>query len=120
MADEIEPSAQWRPEAVLARLQAQSAKGEPLSVQVSLSDGVDETDVARLADEITQGAAHVTGAAAGSYHVGRVFPLAKSFSVQADKPDIFREILKHRDVKSLIESQQPDILPKPLDRRVIE
>lgn len=120
MVDEIEPSPQWRPEAVLGRLQAQSTKGEPLRVQVSLSDAIDETEVARLADEITRGAAQSSGATAGSYRVGRVFPHAKSFSVQADKPDIFREMLKHGDVKSLIDSQQSDILPRPLDRRLVE
>jgi hypothetical protein len=43
--------------------------------------------------------------------------LARSFSVTTDKPDIFKSIAKSDEVKSILESEQFDILPKPLNRR---
>jgi hypothetical protein len=39
--------------------------------------------------------------------------LAKSFSISSDIPNVFEAIAKRGEVKTILESAQPDILPKP-------
>jgi hypothetical protein len=45
--------------------------------------------------------------------------VAKSFSVTSDVPHVFDAIAKRGDVKSILESVQSDILPKPLNKKEI-
>ena len=49
--------------------------------------------------------------------VGKIHRLAKSFSVTSDVPHVFDAIAKRDDVKSILESVQSDILPKPLNKK---
>jgi len=115
MADPVE-SPQWRAEAVLKRLQERAWDGQPVSVQVFMSESVKPGDILSKAEEIVRDAAKKSGLPSHAVRVGKVFPLARSFSVVADKPDAFKAIVDSKDVKSIVESEQTDILPKPLNR----
>jgi hypothetical protein len=117
MADPVESSPQWRPEAVLKRLRDKASDGQPVSAQIFMSDSVNPDDIVQKAHEIVKAAANKAGLSADSAWVGKIFPLARSFSVTTDKPDIFKSIAKSDEVKSILESEQSDILPKPLNRR---
>jgi hypothetical protein len=117
MADPVESSPQWRAEAVLKRLKEKTSDGRPASAQVFVSDIVGADDIAKTAHEIVKNAASEAGLSADSAQVGKIFPLARSFSVTTDKPDIFESIVRSKKVKSILESEQSDILPKPLNRR---
>jgi hypothetical protein len=117
MADPVESSPQWRADAVLKRLQESASKGQPVSAQVFMSGSVSPDDIARKAQEIVNKAADEAGVSRDAVRVGKIFPLAKSFSVTSDKPDIFRSIVNSNEVNSILESEQSDILPKPVNRR---
>lgn len=116
MADPVESSPQWRAEAVVKRLKDKALDGQPVSAQIFMSDSVSPDDIVQKAHEIVTAAANKAGVSADSARVGKVFPLARSFSVTTDNPDIFKSIAKSDEVKSILESEQSDILPKPLNR----
>jgi hypothetical protein len=115
MADPVE-SPQWQADAVLKRLQERASDGQPVSVQVFMSESVKPGDISSKAEEIVRDAAKNSGLPSDAIRVGKIFPLARSFSVVADNPDAFKAIVDSKDVKSILESEQPDILPKPLNR----
>jgi hypothetical protein len=52
---------------------------------------------------------------ADAIKLGKVYRLAKSFSVSSDVPAVFDALAKRGEVKSILESEQSDILPKPLN-----
>ena len=116
MTNSIEASLQWRPDVVLKRLQDKGSDGRPVSAQVFMSQSVEPGDLSSKAHEIVEAAALVSGLSPGAVRVGKVFPLARSFSVSADSPNAFTAIVNNKDVSSILESEQPDIMPKPLDR----
>lgn len=116
MADPAESSPQWRAEAVVKRLKDKASDGQPVSAQIFMSDSVSLNDIEQKANEIVKAAAIKAGLSADSATVGKIFPLARSFSVTTDKPDIFKSIANSDEVKSILESEQSDILPKPLNR----
>ncbi len=117
MADPIESSPQWQADAVVKRLKEKASDGRPASAQVFISDSVGPEHIATKAHEIVKSAASKAGLSTDAAQVGKIFPLARSFSVTTDKPDIFEFIVKSGEVKSILESEQSDILPKPLNRR---
>jgi hypothetical protein len=117
MADPVESSPQWLADAVVKRLQEKASKGQPVSAQVFMSESVGPNDIVQKAHEIVKNAVSEAGLSADSARVGKIFPLARSFSVTTDKPDIFKSIVKSDEVKSILESEQSDILPTPLNRR---
>ena len=51
--------------------------------------------------------------AADAIKIGKVYRSAKSFSLSTDVPGVFDAIAKRGEVKSILESEQHDILPKP-------
>jgi hypothetical protein len=117
MAEPVESSPQWQAEAVLKRLKEKALDGQPMSVQVFISNSVSPEDIALKAHEIVKNATSDAGLSSGAAQVGKIFPLARSFSVTTNKPEIFKSISMSNDVKSILESEQSDILPKPVNRR---
>jgi hypothetical protein len=67
--------------------------------------------------EIVDNASASLNLAANAVTVGKIHRLAKSFSVTSDVAHVFDAIAKRDDVKSILESVQSDILPKPLNKK---
>jgi hypothetical protein len=65
------------------------------------------------------GATAALGLEAGAIKLNKVHPFARSFSVTASAPEAFEEIMKRDEVKSVLESAQGDILPKPVPRKTV-
>ncbi len=116
MADPVESSPQWRPEAVLRRLKDEASDGQPVSAQVFMSDSVSPDEIVQKAHEIVNAATSKAGLSADSARVGNILILSKSFSVTTGNPDIFKSIASSHEVKSIIDSKQDDIFPRPLNR----
>ncbi len=115
MADPTE-SPRWKADAVIKRLQEQASGGQPVSVQVFMSESINPNEISSVADKIVRDAAEKSGVPSDAVRVGKVFPLARSFSVVVDNPNALRVIVDNKDVKSILESEQADIFPKPLNR----
>jgi hypothetical protein len=113
MNDKIKPSPQWKADAVIKRLHETTSPGQPSSVQVFLNDEVSANDVPQKAQEIVKDASVSLNLPADAVKLGKTFRSAKSFSMSSDIPSVFEMIAKRRDVKTILESAQPDILPKP-------
>jgi hypothetical protein len=113
MSHKIEPSPQWEADAVIKRLHETTSPGQPSSVQVFLNDEVSANDVPQKAQEIVKDASVSLNLPEGAVKLGKTFRSAKSFSISSDIPSVFETIAKRRDVKTILESAQPDILPKP-------
>jgi hypothetical protein len=107
-------SPEWAPQAVVDRLRARTAGGRPASVQVFMNEDVRPEDLPAKAEEIVTAAGASLGLGPGSVRVGRIHKLAKSFSVTSDQPQVFEAIANRSDVKAIVESEQSDILPKPV------
>jgi hypothetical protein len=116
MSDDSKSSANWSSDAVVARLRQAASKG-PVSAQVFLSDDVVAGELPSRAEEIVAAAAASLNLAPDDVKLGKVHRLAKSFSVTSGSPDLFERIATRDDVKSILESAQPDILPRPSDTR---
>ena len=114
MAEKNQASPEWAPQAVVDRLRAKTAGGQPASVQVFVNEDVAAEDLPAKANEIVEAANASLGLAPGSVRIGKVHKLAKSFSVTSDQPQVFEAIANRGDVKAILESEQPDILPKPV------
>ncbi|CAN5201487.1 hypothetical protein BH10PSE6_BH10PSE6_25790 [soil metagenome] len=114
MARHPKSSSEWTQKAVVERLRAKTAGGRSASAQVFMSDAVAAEDLSAKAKEIVETANASLGLAPGTVRVGRVHRLAKSFSVTSDQPEIFANIASRYEVKSLLDSEQTDILPKPV------
>ncbi|WP_445219489.1 hypothetical protein ACKWRH_04535 [Bradyrhizobium sp. Pa8] len=113
MTDKTKPSPEWEGKAVVNRLRQATKPGQPSSVQVFLNDDVAASDLPEKAREIVTDMSARLDLPANAIKLGKVFRLAKSFSVSTDVPDVFDALARHGDVKSILESVQPDILPKP-------
>jgi hypothetical protein len=114
MAKDTKSSSEWTQKAVVERLRAKTAGGRPASVQVFMSEAVAAEDLPAKAKEIVETANASLGLAPGTVQVGKVHRLAKSFSVTSDQPEIFANIASRDEVKSILDSEQADILPKPV------
>ena len=112
-----QPSAQWEPKNVLKRLRKATASGQSASVQVFVNDAVAADELQDKAKQIVDDAAAAAGLEAGAVRLNKVHPLAKSFSVTASSPEVFEAIMKRDEVKTILESAQSDIYPKPVKRK---
>lgn len=113
MSDKTKPSPEWEGDAVARRLRETTRPGRPSAVQVFLNDEVSASDLPEKAKEIVSDMSTSLNLPADAIKLGKVFRSAKSFSVSTDRPDVFDALAKRGDVKSILESEQPDILPKP-------
>jgi hypothetical protein len=113
MNDETKPSPRWEGDAVVRRLRQATKPGRPSAVQVFLNDDVSANDLPEKAKEIVTAMSASLNLPANAIKLGKVFRSAKSFSVSTDIADVFDALAKRGDVKSILESEQPDILPKP-------
>jgi hypothetical protein len=115
MSDKTKASQEWESQAVADRLSKTTAPGRPSSFQVFLTDDVSADDLPAKAQEIVDAASESLNLSADAVKIGKVHRLAKSFSVTTDAPNLFHAIAKRNEVKTLLESAQPDILPKPVN-----
>jgi hypothetical protein len=114
MMPEPKTSAQWTAGSVVSRLKQKLSGGHPVSVQVFLVDK--GGDLSARALEIVEQSQVQAGLSGDSAEVGKVFRLANSFSVSSNKLKFFETLGIRPEVKSLIESEQPDIFPRPVLR----
>jgi hypothetical protein len=115
MSDKTKASPEWESQAVADRLRQSTAPGRPSSVQVFLTDDVPADQLSAKAQEIIKEASASLDLPADALKLGKLHRLAKSFSLSSDVPTVFDAIAKRSDVKSLLESEQSDILPRPRD-----
>jgi hypothetical protein len=115
MKDKIETSLEWESEAVVKRLQETTSPRQPSYVNVFLTDDVAPSDFAEKAKEIVSDASERLNLPADAVKIGKMYRLAKSFSISSDVPKGFDTIANHSDVKTIRESAQADILPQPRD-----
>jgi hypothetical protein len=108
-------SPEWESAAVVRRLHQTTAPGRPSAVQVFLHDEVPASDLSEKAKEIVTSTSASLNIPADAIKLGKVYRLAKSFSVSSDVPAVFDALAKRGEVKSILESEQSDILPKPLN-----
>lgn len=113
MNDKTKASPEWEAKAVVDRLRETTSPGQPSSVQVFLNDDVSANDLPEKAKEIVKHACESLNIPADAIKLGKVFRSAKSFSVSTDVPNVFEAIARRGEVKSILDSAQPDILPKP-------
>ncbi|WP_152535362.1 hypothetical protein [Bradyrhizobium sp. Ai1a-2] len=113
MNDETKASPEWEPEAVVKRLRQTTSPGQPSAVQVFLTDEVPASELPEKAKEIVTQARESLNLPPEAVKLGKVFRSAKSFSLSTEVPEVFDAIAKRGEVKSILESVQPDILPKP-------
>jgi hypothetical protein len=113
MSDEIKPSPEWQVDAVVKRLRQATKPGRPSSVQVFLNDDVSANELPEKAKQIVTDISTHLNLPADAIKLGKVYRSAKSFSVSTDVADVFDALAKRHEVKSILESEQPDILPKP-------
>jgi hypothetical protein len=113
MSDKIKASPEWESEAVAKRLRETTSPGQPSSVQVFLNDEISANDLPEKAKEIVNDMSANLNLPADAIKIGKVYRSAKSFSLSTDVPGVFDAIAKRGDVKTILESAQPDILPKP-------
>ena len=119
MSKDVKPSAEWTPKNVLKRLRKATASGKPASANFFVTEAVSPDQLQEKAKQIVEDASASLGLAAGAVKLGKVHPLAKSFSVTASAPEVFEEIMKCDEVKTVLESAQEDIYPKPVGRKVV-
>ena len=117
MSDKIKPSPEWEGAAVVKRLHETTSPGNPSAVQVFLNDEISASELPEKAKEIVTATSESLNIPADAIKLGKVFRSAKSFSVSSDVPAVFEALAKHGEVKAILESEQSDILPKPLNVR---
>jgi hypothetical protein len=113
------PSTEWDPKNVVKRLQQKMASGGSASAQIFFSDDVPGDRVLAKAEEIAEETSKRLGLDRAAVKIGKVHRLAKSFSLTSDEPRVFSEILKSPAVKSILESEQSDILPQPIRKKSV-
>lgn len=116
MPPDVKPSPEWANEAVVKRLHEKTAAGQPVCAQVFMTDKVSADDLSAKAKEIVEEVSASLGLAPDAVRIGKVHRLAKSFAVTSDMPQVFEAIAKRDEVKNILESEQTDILPKPVKR----
>jgi hypothetical protein len=107
-----ETSENWKPETVLAELRRQAQATGTAAAQVFLTDAGTEADLADTVRRAVDEAAQAAGTASKP-SIGRISPLAKSFSLTAE-PEVFAALVRHPGIKSILPSVVPDIYPKPV------
>lgn len=114
--DSKNPSSEWEINSVMKTLRQQSTVEQPPTAQIFLDESVkvDAKTFETLAQEILDAASAQMSNRTSTTKIGKLHPLAKSFSVTAH-PDIIHEIYKSPSVKSILPSQISDIYPKPMD-----
>lgn len=117
MTDRDKASPEWEAEAVVKRLRKVTSPGRPSAVQVFLNDKVSAKELPEKAQEIITQASESLNLPTGAIKLGKMFRSANSFSVSSDVPDVFAAIARRSEVRSILESEQPDILPKPRNVR---
>jgi hypothetical protein len=120
MTDKDKASPEWEPEAVVKRLREVTSPGRPSAVQVFLNDKVSASELPEKAQEIVTQASESLNLPIGAVKLGKMFRSANSFSISSDVPDVFDAISKRSEVKSILESEQPDILPRPRNVREVK
>jgi hypothetical protein len=113
MSDKIKASPEWESEAVAKRLRETTSPGQPSSVQVFLNDEISANDLPEKAKEIVKDMSASLNLPVDAITIGKVYRSAKSFSLSTDVPSVFDAIARRGEVKSILASAQPDILPKP-------
>lgn len=114
MADKLDPSPEWAAKTVAKRLRkAAEAGAAPVSAQVFVEESVPSHELQATAEQIVTESSKTLGLGPNAVRVGKIHPLAKSFSITSDSPEVFEEIIKRQDVKTILESEQQDILPRP-------
>jgi hypothetical protein len=113
MSNKTKASPEWESEAVVKRLRATTSPGQPSSVQVFLNDEISANDLPEKAREIVNDMSVSLNLPADAIKIGKVYRSAKSFSISTDVPSVFDAIAKRGEVKTMLDSAQPDILPKP-------
>jgi len=106
------PSAEWTARNVLDQLRAKAPKGRPVAAHVFLYDDTPADRLPDLAKTIVEAAKKQVGRSAAA-EVGKVHPLARSFSVTADV-DTLAALSKMPNVKAILPSEVDDILPRPI------
>jgi hypothetical protein len=119
MIDLDKPTPEWTSEAVVKRLQERVASGQPTSVQVFVTDAVKSAELQSKAQEIVADTRAQLGLPPEAVQLGKIYPVAKSFSLTSTKPQVFEALAKRAEVKTLLESEQADIFPKPVNRRTV-
>jgi hypothetical protein len=119
MNDKIKASPQWEPEAVVKRLRETTSPGQPSSVQVFLNDEISANDLPEKAREIVNDTSASLNLPVDAIKIGKVYRSAKSFSLSTDVPSVFDAIAKRGEVKTILDSAQPDILPRPKNVREV-
>lgn len=104
---------------VVNRLKQKASHGSPASAQIFVKDSVPSSEVAAVAESIVSNARKSLKLSPDSVHVGKVRSLAKSFSVTSDVADVFAAIASQSDVKSMLESEQTDIFPRPIKHKLV-
>jgi hypothetical protein len=107
------PSSEWSAQEVLAQLRAKTDKGKPVSAQVFLHDDTSAEDLSRVAKKIISAAKKKVGKQAAA-ELGKVYRLAKSFSIEADM-ETLTAVANTPEVKTILPSDVSDIFPKPHD-----
>jgi hypothetical protein len=108
----IEPSENWKPEAVLDQLREQAQASGTATAQVFLSPAEAGADIAETARTLVSDAAAGRERGSKAPSIGRVSTLAKSFSLTAD-PALFAVLARHPKIKAILPSTIEDIYPKP-------
>ncbi|WP_337660285.1 hypothetical protein [Anderseniella sp. Alg231-50] len=116
MPDDRDTTPQWQKETVVEEMRRQALPDRPPTAQVFLeaSVEVDSNSMEEFARKMVEDAAAKSHTQAAESHIGKLHPLAKSFSVTAD-PEVFAEIAKSPSVKSILPSEIHDIYPKPFE-----
>jgi hypothetical protein len=105
----VRTSSQWSKTEVLKQLRAKGRGGRTVAAQVFLKDDVE--DVPAEVETIVSKAGD--GSAKRGLKVGKIHPLAKSFSLEAN-PEAFAAIADQPSVKSILPNEVDDVYPKPV------
>ena len=102
----------WSKADVLKRLRASARPGQPVRAQVFLNDDVGPDDLQAEIEKIVK-TAQKRSKAESAPEVGKIYKMAKSFSVNAD-PETIAALSDLPEVKSVLPAEISDIYPKPV------
>lgn len=112
-------SPEWGLQEVVDRLQQKASHGLTASAQIFVEDSVPSSEIPAVAEKIVSTARKSLKLSPDAVRIGKIRSLAKSFSVTSGVADIFAAIARQSNVKSMLESEQSDILPHPVKRRLV-
>jgi len=90
-----------------------AAQGDRVSASVFFDDSVPAADVERKIGELVDKAREALPASGHEVKIGTPSKLAKSVGLEVDR-DMFKEICRSADVKTVLPSKIKDIKPKPV------